>query len=485
MSGSSKLRKTALAVFLCGFYVYFLRFTAGGLTSFFSDDDLMNLHYYWMRPWTYTLRANLLFFIDSPRPMGGLYYKAIYAIWGFQPVPYRVADLVLLTLNLALLFLIVRLLARSTEAGALALLLTGLNESFVLAYYDTGMVYDVLAFFFLFGTFYYYLRIRQSGRLLDVRQTAIFLALFIAAMNSKEVSASLPVAILLYELLWNPPRQAWAPQVWEWVKGPARVALISGAALAVNLVGKLLGADSMMKQGAYHPELHASLFLTNYAVYLRQLTLDFARPTASGVFGILLAMLAIGCIFRRRHLIFAAIMINVSFLPLAFIPPRAGFALYVPSLYWSLWFAGALVGIRKLLMYLLTRWLPRAAWLEFPTQAALCLVVAYLVVPLNAKMFGYVFPGIHEVQSRNKIADQQIHQCLPTIPHNSKILIVNDPYDPQINGYDLHFMIRESYDDPTLLIHRTKHLKTLGVEPNPKDFNIFLDYSDNRFHLMK
>ena len=465
------MRRAALAVFLSSFCLYFLRFTADGLNSFFSNDDLMNLHYYWMRSWPETIRDNLLFFIDAPRPMGGLYYKAIYAIWGFQPFPYRAGAFVLIALNLALLFLIVRLLANSTEAGALALLLTGLNETFVSLYYDTGMIYDVLAFFFSYAAFYYYLRIRQSGKLLNIGQTAIVLGLFVAALKSKEIAVSLPVAILLYELLWNPPRK-----FWMWLKGPARIALLSGMAAAADLVGKARGAASLLKQGPYHPTPSAALYFKTYLFYWKPFTLDLSRPSASGILGILVAVLVISCLSRQRHLVFAAVMANVSFLPLAFIAGRNGFAFYVPSLYWSLWFAGALVDARKLLV----RWLP--ARFEFATQVVLCLGLAGVVAPRNAKQFSYVLPIVHDSQDQNRRSDQQIHECLPQIPHGSEILMLDDPYPAEM--YDLHFLVGESYNDPTLTVFRSKNLRLFGVEPDPKKYKIVLNYSEGRFHLM-
>ena len=97
--------------------------------------------------------------------MGGLFYKGLYSLWRFQPGPYRVATLIVVVLNVGLVFLVVRNLASSVEVGAVAVLLTGLNESFVSIYYDTGMIYDVLAFFFYYSALYYYLLIRQRGKL--------------------------------------------------------------------------------------------------------------------------------------------------------------------------------------------------------------------------------------------------------------------------------------------------------------------------------
>src|ERR1017187_6470427 len=123
-----RLRWPFFATLAALFFLYFLRYTAGGLTSWFSDDDFMNMHYYWSRPWTTLLKGNVLFFSGEPRPLGGLYYMAIHWIWGLNPLPYRVGALILISLNLLLLFLVVRELSGSLEAAGLSLIVTGLNE---------------------------------------------------------------------------------------------------------------------------------------------------------------------------------------------------------------------------------------------------------------------------------------------------------------------------------------------------------------------
>jgi hypothetical protein len=94
------------------FYLYFLQYTAGGLKVWFSKDDLMNLHWSWSRPMAELLKQNVFFFTGQ-RPLGEIYYAGIHWIWGFNPLPYRVGALILVTLNLVLLFLVVRELSGS------------------------------------------------------------------------------------------------------------------------------------------------------------------------------------------------------------------------------------------------------------------------------------------------------------------------------------------------------------------------------------
>jgi hypothetical protein len=493
---SLRARRIAFAAFIVGFSLYFLRFTVDGLNSWFSNDDLMNMHYYWVRSWPAVLWANVNFTSDFYRPMGGLFCKALYSLWGFQPGAYRIAALIIVALNVVLLYLIVRNLVDSVEAGAIAVLLTGLNASFVSIYYDTGMIYDVLAFFFYYSALYWYLRIRRSGKLPGVRQGAFVLILLVAGLNSKEIAVSLPVAFLVYELLWHPPGDighgGFLRSLWRWSIGPGRMALLGGVVVAAYVAGKYLGRDSLFKLDAYRPEPSAALFAGNYAFYLNALFLDTLKLSPAATMGVLAALPVLGCLLVRRHLAFAGIMASVSFLPLAFIPPRGGFALYVPSLYWSMWIAGVLVAGREWLVRVVVddfvrrkrEWPGRRLrrGLELASRGIFWLGLVYAVVPVNDTAFGHVLPIIDVPQNRNLGHAGQLRACLPQVPKGSRILLLDDPY-----GEEPHipfFLIREIYDDPTLSVDRSRNLRLHGVVPDPDNYDLTITYSGERCQVV-
>lgn len=83
-------------------FAWFLFLVSGGLRCWFDADDLMNMCYYWTKPWSALLKANLAFWSSYYRPAGGLFYRSIYALWGFHPLPFRIAVLALLPVNLVL-----------------------------------------------------------------------------------------------------------------------------------------------------------------------------------------------------------------------------------------------------------------------------------------------------------------------------------------------------------------------------------------------
>ncbi len=82
---------------------WLLLFAHDGLTAPFSGDDLMNLHGYLSRTPVSLMLDNLRYWSTSYRPLGGLFYVALYSWFGFDPLPFRVACFGLLALNLSLL----------------------------------------------------------------------------------------------------------------------------------------------------------------------------------------------------------------------------------------------------------------------------------------------------------------------------------------------------------------------------------------------
>src|SRR5882757_1569599 len=129
MTLNRHLQRIFSGVVVGSFVVYFLTFTVHGLKSWFSDDDFMNLHYYWAKPGIELFKANLFFFSGRPRPLGGLYYVAMHSMWGLNALPYRIGAFALIAANVVLLFLVVRELSDSAEAACISLVITGLNAS--------------------------------------------------------------------------------------------------------------------------------------------------------------------------------------------------------------------------------------------------------------------------------------------------------------------------------------------------------------------
>src|SRR3954452_23029866 len=100
----------------------------------------MNLHDHLRRGPAQLVLDNLRYWSTSYRPLGGLFYIALYRVFGFDPLPFRVACFGLLALNLGLFGRFILRLTGSREIMFLALLLTAYHARFVDLYYSTGAV---------------------------------------------------------------------------------------------------------------------------------------------------------------------------------------------------------------------------------------------------------------------------------------------------------------------------------------------------------
>jgi hypothetical protein len=258
--GAQAIRRTIVVAAGVALFAWFIFLVRAGLASWFDVDDLMNLHYYWIKPWPTLLKANLAFWSTFFRPASGLFYRSIYALWGFHPLPFRIAVLALLSVNFALLAAVVWQLTGSRWGALLALLLVGINPSFAAAYFDTGTINDILAYVFFWGGFALYVRFRQAERLPGWGRLALVFGLFVAALDSKELSVSLPVAVALYELIWHPPAN-WKPaELWRWTWHEGRFAAIGVLTDIVYITGKRYGPDSIWQVGPFQPHYSVAAY---------------------------------------------------------------------------------------------------------------------------------------------------------------------------------------------------------------------------------
>ena len=82
---------------------YFLWLAGDGLTAFFTGDDVQNLvhlHGYFRIALLEILQQALTVVTGEYRPIGGLFYRLLYSVFGFDPFPFRVAAFTLMGVNL-------------------------------------------------------------------------------------------------------------------------------------------------------------------------------------------------------------------------------------------------------------------------------------------------------------------------------------------------------------------------------------------------
>jgi len=461
---------TGLALF-----AWFVLLVKAGLTCWFDGDDLMNMHYYWVRGWPALLKANLAFWSSYYRPGGGLFYQSLYALFGFHPLPFRIAVLVLLSVNFALLAVVVWQLTGSRWGVLIALLAVGINPSFAAAYFDTGTVYDVLAYTFFWGGFAWYVHVRRTGRLPGWGSLALVFCLYVAALDAKEISVSLPVAIGLYELVWHPPAH-WKPAgLWRWIWHEGRFAAIGGLAGVVYIVGKRYGAESLWKIGPYHPHYSWAAYFQSLADYLRGLIYKPVAISSRQVGGLLAVMLVLAASTRRRCLLWGVGFIAVAVLPLAFIPTRGGFAYLVPSVGWVVYASG-------LLDWLVETLTDGRVWARRAAQALLFAAMLAVLAPWQRTWIGMHAHAAHDMQWHDRRFIEQIRALIPAPRKGARILLLSDAEGR--DDYDVYFVIRLYYGDPKLEVQRMHVLNDYHMQPDLPSYDYVLDWVDKQFVLV-
>jgi len=438
--------RTAKPVYLvlCALMIcaYFLALAGQGLSAGFTTDDLVNLTTYGNQSAAALTKANILYFSPAYRPMGALFYRPMFALVGFWPLPYRVFCFLLLVGNLGLIWLTVRSITQSSEIAAVSTLIGAFHPRLVDLYWNNGAIYDILCFTFYLGALLYYVGARREGPILNVRVTAVFMVLYLGALNSKEMAVTLPVLLILYELIYFPPATFGARQVGKWAATNCRVAVTAGVLTVPYVWAKLLPQSLFSQLPSFHLDVSLGQFLATYGAYLDAL---FYRDHWFGRIqtAVLLAvMLGIALLLRSRHLGFAWSIVLVSFLPIAFIPMRAAYVLYIPLAGWSMYAAALLVSLRDLLFSFRKPAGP-VAWREFALFVLVLVFLSRAYRVQRLRMYGELTLGQPAIRSLLAGLDQ----INPRFPRGTRILVINDPLP---HPYEFMLLLRLYCRDSTL-----------------------------------
>lgn len=280
-SAFEKWRGPALAAFLCSWFVFF---SWDGLRAHFAPDDMMNIDsFYWSPgPWRLFV-SQFLLWRGYYRPMGGLFYLPIYYAAGLHPLPYHIGLSLILLANVWLVYRVARLLGCETAAAALAALCASYHAGLSNLYYNTAYVYDALCGFFYLAALAYYIGIRARGEFLGWRRTAVFAALFVCALNSKEMALTLPAVLLAYEWIFHGPVWGTAPRAARPSGEPAgppggplrsvlRIPLLAALLAGADLYGKVFGVDALTGMEGYRPVFSLDRVHDFQAIFFRDAT---------------------------------------------------------------------------------------------------------------------------------------------------------------------------------------------------------------------
>ena len=202
---------------------YFLHFALPALRGGFREDEMMNMGICWCAGALKSLLANIVFWklflcpggalYDLPlylyRPGGALYYLPLYHFFDLDPLPYRIVQISILVASIPLVYYLSRRLASSRSIAFLAVLALCYHPRLAGLVFVGAFIYDVLCGFFYFAALAYYVHIREREASLRPLQLLGFLALYVMALNCKEMAVTLPVIVLIYEFLKSPGWTDW------------------------------------------------------------------------------------------------------------------------------------------------------------------------------------------------------------------------------------------------------------------------------------
>ena len=249
---------------------YFLHFAFPALRGGFQADEMMNMGIYWRAGALKSLLANVLFWTTFYRPGGALYYLPLYHFFALDPRPYRIVQISILAVSIPMIYYLSRRLSSSRSVAFLAVLALCYHSQLAGLVFVGSFIYDVLCGFFYFAALTYYIHIREREACLRPLQLLGFLALYVCALNSKEMAVTLPVIVLIYEFLKRPRWADWKA-FFRWTRSVAAPSLIAGLLTAIYTYGKTRGSGSLTRYDSYRPKISWHHFMTSNASFVGEL----------------------------------------------------------------------------------------------------------------------------------------------------------------------------------------------------------------------
>jgi hypothetical protein len=463
---SFRWRKPVCAVFVLSYFVYF---NWVFLRTPFAPDDMMNMGRLWRTPPFQLLLSNIALWRAGGRPMAGLFYLPIYHVWGLNPLPYHAVMLLILLANVYLTYRFAIALGATELASGLAALLLCFHYGMRLLYFDTAFIYDVLCFFFYVAAFIWYAQIRGRGRLLRGWETAVFLVLFVCALGSKQMAVTLPPMLLVYELIWNFPKQRGWKGLREWLFGPGRMVFYSGLLTLVYVWGNTHGPDAVTNVPAYKPvftlaralDFQQRQFGTYFFVW---------RHTGWRAIFVVWAVMAY-LAFRRRNpiLIFCLALGLIGPIPIEFLEWRDGPNLAIPYAGWAIFASIVFVDLARGISGILAAE-PLLRRVGRPAVFTMLIVLGiYLWARENARLKHlYVDPGLKDYAPVTAGVIQQFHALNPQVRPNTRVLFLNDPFE----DWDVVFIADLWFKDRSLTI-RAQRLTPFPADEIARMENVF------------
>jgi len=459
---------------------WFLSHTWRGLLVYFHGDDTMNMYRAWALPASRLLVSNLTPFTAEYRPLGALFYRLLYAVAGFNPLPFRIVCYCFLLFNIWLTYRFAKLLTGSTEIAVLTALIGSYHRHFMDLYQNDGTVYDILCFTFFYSALATYVNVRRTGQAFTMGQALRFLGLSVLALNSKEMAATLPVVLWAFELIyWRPP--SWTSRgVLGWLGSRKYPLWITTLAVPLAVAVKRSSAGPFANNPEYTPTASLHQFFVTTKPWLAQVLFlpENALNTAM-VFLVFALLLAIVIVTRQKHLGFCLVLMLVLPLPVNFIALRNFFVMYIPLVPWALTTASLLVAGREYLWKAVWHRGPLRNDVWEPERIGLFAIVALGLFSVQSRDPYRSFDQVDPTQTANQLLKSALTESCAGLRAGGKVLLRGDPFDRDV--WDPLFVVRLLFHDEGIDLDRTKTAPERPPAPGRR-YDCTLDFDGSRFH---
>ncbi len=200
----AKLKKHRyLYCLLAPFIISILVYLNGLQNSFVYDDDSTIINNYFIRHWDnlpdlFTSKYFILSAELTYRPVVTLSYFIDYTFWHLNPVGYHLTNMLLHAVNSMLVFVFCRRVFKSSAPAMISAIFFAAYPLFSETVNAIGFREDLLAFLFLILAFIYYTKINRQR---NIHWYSLSLLCYFLSLFSKEMAITLPVLIILYDVI--------------------------------------------------------------------------------------------------------------------------------------------------------------------------------------------------------------------------------------------------------------------------------------------
>ena len=446
-----------------------------GLTVSFTGDDVMNM--YWSREAKISrlLFANLTPFTTEYRPLGALLYRTMYECFGLWSTPFRFLSYAILLGNLALCYSFARTLTGSREIASLTAIVAAFHSRMFDLYLNNGTIYDLLSGGLYLAVLAYYTNARRHDRTLSLRQWTWVIVMNVAALNSKETAATIPIAILSYELIlrWRTSPRVVKKHV---LGGIAVLTAITAAAT----VARFRSGSRLINNDGYRLQVSLKQFLATTAKFLDSLFHlrdDAVTPVIAAL--IILSIVLGAILVRSRTAAFLAVLIWLTPLPVNFIAARELYAAYISVFMWAILFSLIIVRLRN--------WLYRVLWRR-PVLAGGTLEPERVFLAAGVMIF---LAGVNLIDrpvpwsdgwcpgSKICVFQQQIQSVNPPISGSDSILLLSDNFEE--DAWTPILLCRLLYRNLDMVVDRASFMPQQASSAQLTKYTTVLKYQSGHF----